>query len=131
MRNMKLVWTGRIIGGLVCCLFLFSATSKLFYTQMFPQMPQEMEKMGLPMNILLPIGILEIMCVVVYLVPVTSVLGAVLFTGYLGGAILTHVRLGEPVYMHIFLGLMIWLGIYLREPRLHSILPFRKKHVPS
>lgn len=124
---MKLVWTGRIIGVLVCCLFLFSATSKLFYHQMYPAMPEQMEKMGLPMNILFPVAILELMCVVVYLIPVTSVLGAVLFTGYLGGAILTHTRLGEPVYMHIVLGLLIWLGIYLREPRLHAVLPFRKK----
>ncbi len=62
-----------------------------------------------------------------YLVPVTSVLGAVLFTGYLGGAILTHLRVEQSVFLHIVLGLVIWLGIYLREPRLHSVLPFRKK----
>lgn len=129
MRNMKLVWTGRVIGVLACSLFLFSSISKLFYQKMYPAMPEQMAKMGLPIDILFPVAILELMCVVIYLVPVTSVLGAVLMTGYIGGAILTHIRLHEPVYMHIVLGLAIWLGIYLREPRLHSVLPFRKKPI--
>ena len=128
MRNMKLVWTGRVISVLVSCLFIFSSSMKFLYPHFYPQMPEEMAKIGLPIGILVPIGILEIMCVIVYLIPITSVLGAVLFTGYLGGAILTHLRVGQNVAMHIVLGLLIWLGIYLREPRLHSVLPFRKRH---
>lgn len=127
MKNMKLVWTGRVLSFLVCMPFIFSAVSKLFYEKMFPQMPEEMAKIGLPMSILTPVAILEVLCIVMYLVPVTSVLGAVLFTGYLGGAILTHLRVEQSVFLHIVLGLVIWLGIYLREPRLHSVLPFRKK----
>lgn len=127
MKNMKLVWTGRLLSFLVCMPFIFSAVSKLFYEKMFPQMPEEMAKIGLPMSILTPVAILEVLCIVMYLVPVTSVLGAVLFTGYLGGAILTHLRVEQSVFLHIVLGLVIWLGIYLREPRLHSVLPFRKK----
>ncbi len=124
---MKLVWTGRVLSFLVCMPFIFSAVSKIFYEKMFPQMPEEMAKIGLPMSILTPVAILEVLCIVMYLVPVTSVLGAVLFTGYLGGAILTHLRVEQSVFLHIVLGLVIWLGIYLREPRLHSVLPFRKK----
>lgn len=127
MKNMKLVWTGRVLSFLVCMPFIFSAVSKIFYEKMFPQMPEEMAKIGLPMSILTPVAILEVLCIVMYLVPVTSVLGAVLFTGYLGGAILTHLRVEQSVFLHIVLGLVIWLGIYLREPRLHSVLPFRKK----
>lgn len=127
MRNMKAVWTGRVLSVLVSFPFIFSAVSKLFYEKMFPQMPEEMAKIGLPMSTLTPVAILEILCIVMYLVPVTSVLGAVLFTGYLGGAILTHLRVEQSVFLHIVLGLVIWLGIYLREPRLHRVLPFRKK----
>ena len=127
MRNMKLVWTGRVISWLITLPFVFSAVSKLFYEKMFPEMPEQMAKMGLPMEILKPVAILEIMCIVMYSVPVTSVLGAVLFTGYLGGAILTHIRIGDPVFTHVIFGLLIWLGIYLRDPRLHDVLPFRKK----
>lgn len=127
MRNMKVVWTGRVISWLIVLPFIFSAMSKLFYEKMFPEMPEQMAKMGLPMEILKPVALLEVMCIVIYLVPVTSVLGAVLFTGYLGGAILTHIRVGENVFMHVIFGMLIWLGIYLREPRLHAVLPFRKK----
>lgn len=89
-------------------------------------MIEQMTRIGLPESILMTVAILEILCVVTYLIPATAVLGAVLFTGYLGGAILTHLRVGEPVYLHIFLGGLIWLGIYLREQRLHSILPIRR-----
>jgi hypothetical protein len=75
----------------------------------------------------LPLAILELTCVIVYLVPPTSVLGAVLLTGYLGGAICTHWRVGDMFVVHIVLGLVIWLGIYLREPRLKALLPLRTR----
>ena len=127
MNNTKVVWTGRVISGLVSLPFAFSAVSKLFYNILFPEMPEQMALIGLPLSILFPVAILEVLCVVIYLIPATSVLGAVLFTGFLGGAILTHLRVGQSVLMHVILGLLIWLGIYLREPRLHAVLPFRKK----
>ena len=75
---------------------------------------------------MLPLGILELLCVVVYLVPNTAILGAVLLTGYMGGAILAHLRIGESILFQIALGLVIWLGLYLREPRLRELLPLRK-----
>jgi len=89
-------------------------------------MSEQMAQIGVPTSLLIPIGILEVTCIVVYLIPWTAVLGAILFTGYLGGAMMTHLRVGQNVLMHVVLGLLIWLGIYLREQRLRQILPLRK-----
>ncbi|MGZ3696054.1 MAG: DoxX family protein, partial [Bdellovibrionota bacterium] len=112
--------------ALICFPFIFSALGKLFPAQIFPDMPAQMEQIGLPMSILPTLAVLELMCVIVYLIPITSVLGAVLFTGYMGGTIITHLRVGQNVTMQVCFGVIIWLGIYLREPRLHSVLPIRK-----
>ena len=127
MKATKTVWASWILSILISCQFAFSALAKIFPQTFYPQMPEQMAKIGLPLSILPLLATLELLCVVVYLIPVTAVLGAVLFTGYLGGAMLTHLRVGENVTMHVVLGLLIWLGIYLREPRLHAVLPFRKK----
>jgi hypothetical protein len=72
-----------------------------------------------------PLGILELTCTVLYLIPQTAVLGAILLTGYLGGAIATHVRLGEGIIMHVVIGIVFWLGIYLRDSRLRALIPLR------
>lgn len=127
MRNTKVVWAGRILSTLIGLMFVFNSLMKLFPQVLYPQMIEQMAGIGLPEWILPIIATLEIICVVLYLVPMTSVLGAVLFTGYLGGAILTHLRVGEAVYVQVTLGLLVWLGIYLREPRLRDVLPFRTK----
>ena len=126
MKSSKIVMLGRVLSVLVSLQFLFSAAAKLFPETFYPQMTQQMVGIGLPLTILPIIATLEILCVVLYLIPATAVLGAVLFTGYLGGAILTHLRVGENVALQIILGLVIWLGIYLREARLHALLPFRR-----
>ena len=126
MKYSKVKITGTVISVLMSLLFMQSAFAKLFPEIIYPQMPEQMQKIGLPITILPVIATLELLCVVIYLIPTTAVLGAILFTGYLGGAILTHLRLGESVLMHVILGGLIWLGIYLREPRLRSILPIRK-----
>jgi DoxX-like family len=86
--------------------------------------------LGYPAASVLPIGIVELVCLALYLVPRTSVLGAILLTGYLGGAIATHVRAGSPMFSHtlfpLYVALMLWGGLYLREPRLAELLPFRR-----
>ena len=127
MKNKKLYWVGFAISLLTVLAFGFNVLVKLFPATFYPQIVEQMEAIGLPASILTPIAILEAICVVAYLIPATSVLGAILFTGYLGGAILTHFRVGQPVYMQVTLGVLIWLGLYLREPRLHELLPIRKK----
>jgi len=74
-----------------------------------------------------PIGVLELACAVVYVIPRTAVLGAVLVTTFLGGAVATHVRIGDPSFIGpIVLGILAWVGLYLREPRLRDLLPLRK-----
>src|SRR5882757_1528561 len=127
MKNKKLYWSGMVLSLILGAFFAFNVLVKLFPETFYPQIIEQMAGIGLPASILTPIAILEGLCVVTYLIPVTSVLGAVLFTGYLGGAILTHFRVGQPVYMQATLGVLIWLGLYLREPRLHDLLPVRKK----
>ena len=119
----KVIWIGRVISILSTPLFIFSAALKL---KGGPEVAEGFTHLGLPENLMLPLAILELSCVVLYLIPPTSVLGAVLLTGYLGGAICTHLRVGEPIYLHIALGFCIWLGVYLREDRLKPLLPLRR-----
>jgi len=90
-----------------------------------PELSKGMAHVGLPESLVVPLAILEITCVVVYLIPMTAVLGAILLTGYLGGAICTHLRVGDPYFVQIALGILVWLGIYLRENRLKAVLPLR------
>jgi len=118
-----IVWVGRGISVLASLLFLVSAVMKLVGGA---DVTQGMAALGLPARMLIPLAVLELACTVIYLIPATAVLGAVLLTGYLGGAICTHWRVGDSFILHIALGLFIWLGIYLRENRLKAVLPLRK-----
>lgn len=121
MRD-KLVWVGRGISGLLSLLLTMSAVMKLMGGT---EVTQGMAHMGLPESLRIPLGILELSCVAIYLLPATSVTGAILLTGYVGGAIVTHLRIGEPVFMQIALGVLVWLGLYLREPPLKALIPLR------
>lgn len=120
---MKIIWAGRVVSVVAILPFVPSAMLKLMA---HPMVIEGMTHLGLPRALILPLGILEMLCVVVYLIPRTSVLGAILLTGYVGGAILTHLRIGESVGLQIALGVLIWLGLYLREPRLRELLPLRR-----
>ena len=86
--------------------------------------------LGYPASSVVGIGLIQLACLVLYLVPRTSVLGAILLTGYLGGAIATHVRVGSPLFTHtlfpIYVGLLLWGGLYLRETRLRDLVPLRR-----
>jgi len=124
MQSVKMTWGGRAASALAALPFVPSAVMKL---TAHPEAVKGMGHLGLPESMILPLGILELFCVVVYAVPATAVLGALLLTGYMGGAILTHLRIGEPVYVHVALGVLIWLGVWLREPRLRALLPLRKE----
>ncbi len=116
------IWTGRVFSLFAGLPFLFSGALKLLQ---LPQVTQGFEHLGWPPALILTLAVLEISSVVLYLIPPFSVLGAILLTGYLGGAIATHVRIGEPVYVHIVLGILIWGGLFLREVRLRVLLPVR------
>jgi len=116
------MWAGRAISVLASLVFLMSAVMKLVGG---PALEQGMAHLGIPLSLAVPLAILEISCVVVYLVPATAVLGAILLTGYMGGAICTHLRVGDPFYVQIALGVLVWLGLYLREGRLKGLVPLR------
>jgi hypothetical protein len=120
VASKKATWIGRILSILVSLVFFFSAAFKFIDG---PQVKEGFAHLGLPERIMLTLGILELTCVVIYLIPPTAVLGAILLTGYLGGAILTHWRVGEPVYTQIILGILIWLALFLREDRLKTLIP--------
>ena len=119
----KIVWVGRGISVLVSLLFVASAVMKLLG---LAEVKQGMAQLGLPATMTMPLGILELSCAVVYLIPPMSVLGAILLTGYIGGAICTHWRVGDPVFLHIGIGILVWLGLYLREARLKALIPLRR-----
>jgi hypothetical protein len=117
------VVTGWVLGVLPAALFIFSASMKLMPP---PGSEKGYEQMGVPYHYALGLGILELGCAVVYLIPRTAVLGAILLTGYLGGAIMTHLRIGQHIYyVHVLIGVALWLGLYLREPRLRAVIPVR------
>ncbi len=119
----KVVWVGRGISVLASLVFLMSAAMKL---KGGPELDEGMAHLGLPGSMVRPLAALELACVAVYLIPATSVLGAILLAGYMGGAICTHWRAGDPFVIQAVLGVLVWLGLYLREDRLRSLLPLRR-----
>ena len=119
----RIVWVGWIITVVLSLLLLFSAVMKLVGG---PEVKEGLAHLGLPERLVVPLAILEAACTVVYLIPATSVLGAILLAGYMGGAICTHWRVGDPFYLQVLVAILIWVGIYLREPRLHALIPLRR-----
>jgi hypothetical protein len=118
----KAFWAGWVISGLIVLLFGASGIMKIVRPPGFEKGFTEIEW---PPEYSLGLGIVELVCAIVYAIPQTAVLGAVLLTGYLGGAIATHVRLGQGIVPHIVIGLAIWGGLYLRDTRLRALLPLR------
>jgi len=122
-------FTGRVLSGLVIVFLLFDGAIKLVP---WPIVTETMDKMGYGSSegLSRSLGIITIVCTVLYAVPPTSILGAILLTGYLGGAIASHVRIGSPLFSHtlfgLYLGLMVWGGLWLRDRSLRSQIPFRR-----
>jgi hypothetical protein len=124
----KALWAGRIMSVLPALFLLMDGVMKLFKPAVVVQATLQL---GYPESVILPLGIVLLTCTVLYLVPRTSVLGAILLTGYLGGAVATHVRVGESLFSIVFpiiFGVLIWGGLYLREPRLRALIPLQEKH---
>ena len=119
----KLIWTGRVISAVVVLLLIFSAIMKLMKPT---AVTEEFTRLGWPESITTGLGILEIACAVIYAIPQTAVLGAILLTGYLGGATATHVRIDDPFYGPVIGGVLVWLGLFLRDGRLRELVPWRK-----
>ncbi len=119
-----MTWGGRVLTALPALLLVVSGAMKLSGTA------QVVEgftvKFGFPASVIVPIGFTELLCTVLYLVPRTAVFGAVLLTGYLGGAVVTHLRIGESFAPPLFVGVLIWGGLFLRDEGLRAIFPMRQ-----
>ncbi len=120
---MKMVWVGRIISALAVAPFFPSAYMKL---SLNPEAVEGFAKVGFPDNVLLPIGVVELVCVILYIFPRTAYLGATLLTAYLGGAVVVHVRAGESFIIPVAIGILVWLGLYLRDARLRQLAPYNR-----
>ena len=120
------IWPGYVFSALPVLFMLMSSAMKLSQQ---PMVIEGFARSGMSAGLVTAIGVVELLCVVVYLVPATSVLGAILVTGYLGGAIMVHVRAGEVVFIApLLLGMLAWGGLYLRDERIRALLPTRRPH---
>ena len=121
----SVLWVGRVLSAIPVLMMLMSATMK------FMRPPQVVDpfvhQFGYPENELLILGLIELISAVLYAIPRTACLGAILVTGYLGGAIATHVRIGDPAFVSpLVLGIFAWAGLYLRDDRLRQLMPLRQ-----
>ncbi len=122
----KRLWAGRIISGLPALFLLVDGIMKLVKPA---PVVEATVRLGYSENVIIPIGIVLLVSTVLYLIPLTNVLGAILLTGYLGGAVATHVRAGEGLFSIVFpiiFGVLLWLGLYLRDDRLRALVPLRR-----
>jgi len=117
-------WVGYFMSAVPVVMLLMSAVMKFLKP---PSVVEGFVHLGLPERLSFGLGILELSCTAVYLIPRTSVLGAILLTGYFGGVILTHLRIGDPIYIPAILGVLVWGGLFLRERRLQELLPLRRE----
>jgi hypothetical protein len=116
------LWAGRIISGLVVLFMLFNGVIGLMQP---PMAVQGLIHLGYPEHLGVPIAVVMLVCTVVYAIPQTAFLGALLLTGYLGGATASHVRIGEPFFFPIIVGVLVWAGLFLRVDRLRALIPLR------
>lgn len=122
----KSLLAGRIISALPALFLLLDSVGKLIKPK---EVVEGSIQLGYSESIILPLGIVLLVCAVLYIIPRTSVLGAILLTGYLGGAVATHVRVGNPLFTHtlfpVYIGALIWGGLFLRDERLRALIPLR------
>ncbi len=125
------VWSGRVLSGLAVLFMTFDFTLKAIG---HPTVDEASVKLGLPIALAPVCAALVAICLALYLVPRTAVLGAVLMTGYLGGAVLVHARIADPLFSHtlfpIYVGAFFWLGLYLRDARVRALFSSRKEITP-
>jgi hypothetical protein len=118
-----MLWTGRVMSALPSLLIAFAGVMKVAKV---PGVVEGSAKSGYAASLVLPIGIIELSCLIVYLIPRTSVLGAILVSAFLGGATATCVRVGDPSWpMPVLTGVLIWGGLYFRDPRVRALIPLR------
>jgi hypothetical protein len=120
------LWTGRIMSALPVLFLLMDGVMKLMKPEFVVKATVQL---GYPENVIVGLGIVVLVCVILYIIPRTAVLGAILLTGYLGGAVATHLRVGDPLFSHtlfpVYFAILVWGGLYLREERLRALIPLR------
>ena len=121
----KSLWAGRVITGLVVLFLVFDGVTKVMKVA---AVMEASARLGFPANLIVAIGITLLVCTAIYVIPRTSVLGAILLTGYLGGAVVTNLRAGSPLFsavlFPVYFGVLVWAGLYLRNDRLRALIPF-------
>jgi hypothetical protein len=126
------LWAGRVISALPALFLLMDGVMKLIKPDFVVQATVQL---GYPESVILGLGVVLLVCTVLYLIPGTSVLGAILLTGYLGGAVATQVRIGNPLFSHtlfpVYIAVLVWGGLFLRDARLGALIPLRKKDAIS
>lgn len=117
------LWAGRILSAVAVLFLLFDSVIKLM---VIPPVADSFTQLGYPVSLSRGIGLLELVCLVTYVIPRTSILGAILLTGYLGGAVATHVRVGSPLFTHIlfpiYVAALLWSGLFLRDQRVRTLI---------
>jgi len=121
------LWTGRIMTGVVALFLVLDSGIKLLQ---MPAVREAMAPLGYPAELGLVIGVIEAICLILYVVPQTAVLGAILLTGLLGGSVAAHLRVGDPLLTHVlfgvYVGILAWGGLYLRDEKLRALIPLRR-----
>ena len=128
MSDNKKLWVSRILAGMVTAALAVTAAMKIGGA---PKMVDGLTRAGIPEGAVLPIAFLELACLVVYLVPRTAILGAVLLTGYFGGAMVVHIITKDSVIPLIMIGIWVWGGVYFRSPAVQGLLPLRRELQPA
>ena len=122
-----MLWVGWILSGLTILFMLFDGASKL---AMEHHVVEATAQIGYPLDVIRPLGIILLVCTILYAIPRTAIFGAVLLTGYLGGAVASKVRIEDPLFGSIlfgaYFGLLAWGGLYLRDERLRALIPLRR-----
>jgi hypothetical protein len=121
----KTLWAGRIVSAFAVLFLVLDGVTHLMKPA---PVAEAFHRLAFPLSLSVELGVIELACVAVYVIPRTSILGAILLTGYLGGAVATHLRVLDPFFDTIFpilIGVLVWGGIYLRDPRLRALVPFK------
>ena len=121
------IWTARILGSLLVLFLLVDGAGKVL--RLGPYV-EGTARVGYPASCLIPLGLVLIACTILYVVPRTAILGAVLLTGYLGGATATHVRMGEPFFFPVIFGVLLWACLYVRDARVRMLVRSPFEHEP-
>ncbi len=128
MVSKNMLWAGRIISALAALFMVFDGA---IHVMRISPVVEAFARLGYPVSLAVALGIVEFACIALYLLPPTSVLGAILLTGYLGGAIAAQMRIGSPLFSEalfpVYVAVLVWGGLYLRDDRLRSLIPLRRE----